>query len=488
VIRDALATIARHTGCRLDYETWNPLDDDRARMLIRQGDTMGCFYIESPATRLLLKKLWRGMPPARGAQADDFEYLTIVSSLVRPAAHVFVNEFLRRAHGHPYEPLHPLLTGVLDETFGILVYQEDVMKVAMVLGGFTVEEGDQLRKVLAKKHRERRLRDFQRLFYDGAKARGVPAATIEQIWAMIMSFAGYSFCKPHSASYAQVSFKCAFLRAHYPAEFMAAVISNLGGFYSTYAYLSEARRMGLSILPPDINASDWACTGTGGWIRMGLMQLKGLQRPWVEKIVRARQDSGPFQSLREFLERVPPEPDQTCRLIKAGCFDSVAGELTRPALLWQLLAWQKGTRHNYLPIPREYSHEQLLAHEIESFGFPLRAHPLDLSGLAGDRIPRVLASEMGRHVGRRIVMGGVLLTEKVVHTKHGDPMEFVTFEDQTALYDATVFPALYRQSCHLLAPDHTYLVKGTVQQQFRTVTLTLQQIRCLDGKPKAVAG
>src|SRR6185436_8850381 len=238
------------------------------------------------------------------------EYLTIVSSLVRPAANAFVDDFLRRAHGTPYQPLHPLLDDILSETFGIMVYQEDVMKVAMALGGFSVEEGDQLRKVLSKKHKTHRLRDYRRQFYEGAQTRGVSSTTIDRIWAMIMTFAGYSFCKPHSASYAQVSFKSAYLRAHYPAEFMAAVISNQGGFYSTFAYLSEARRMGLAIMSPDINTSEWACIGADRWIRIGLMQLKGLQQEAVKHIVDERTAGGIFRSLRHFLDRVRLDPGQ----------------------------------------------------------------------------------------------------------------------------------------------------------------------------------
>ena len=179
---------------------------------------MGCFYVESPATRLLLKKLWAGMPPARRAQADVFEYLVVVSSLIRPAANVFADEFVRRAHGQRYTSLHPILDEVLAETLGIMVYQEDVMKVAVALGGFSVEDGDQLRKVLSKKHKERQLRDYRQQFYAGATVRGVRQQVIDHIWAMMMSFAGYSFCKPHSGKLCAGEFKSAYLRAHYPGR------------------------------------------------------------------------------------------------------------------------------------------------------------------------------------------------------------------------------------------------------------------------------
>lgn len=482
VIRDALAAIERNTGRAIDYATWDPVSDPAANELIRRGDTMGCFYVESPATRLLLKKLWTGMPAARKAQADVCEYLVVVSSIIRPAANVFADEFVRRAHGRRYQSLHPLLDEVLAETHGIMVYQEDVMKVAVALGGFSVEDGDQLRKVLSKKHKERQLRDYKRQFYDGAAARGLRPPAINRIWAMIMSFAGYSFCKPHSASYAQVSFRSAYLRAHYPAEFIAAVVSNQGGYYSTFAYLSEGRRMGLTILPPDINASGWAYTGSGTTVRVGLMQIKSLEEDLAKRIITERQANEPYRSLYDFLNRVKPETAQATLLIKAGCFDSIAGELTRPALIWRLFAAQDPKRPGYMPIPPEYSFQQKLTHELALFGFPLSCHPLDLFKDELERIPHIAAKDLAQHVGDEVTVIGWLVTEKIISTKQGEPMEFLTLEDQTGLYDATIFPTIYRRYCHLLATNQAYVVRGTVEQQFSTVTLTVKAIRLLTSR------
>ncbi len=477
VIRDALAAVASHTGRQIDYAMWDPLSDNRTKALIRQGDTMGCFYVESPATRLLLKKLWTTMPVTQQIQADDFEYLTIVSSLIRPAAHRFADDFIRRAHGQPYRMLHPALQDVLRDTFGIMVYQEDVMNVAVALSGFSLADGDQLRKVLSKKHKQRQLHDYQRQFCSGALARGASVPVIEQIWAMIMSFAGYSFCKPHSASYAQVSFKSAYLRAHYPAEFIAAVISNQGGFYSTFAYVSEARRMGLTILPPDINDSEWAYWGQAQKVRVGLMQIKGLRQELAKFLIAQRSSDGPFRSLQDFLDRVQPDSAQARLLIKAGCFDRLAGELTRPALLWRLLAWRHPSSPGYLPIPTEYGPSRLIAQEIDAFGFPLRCHPLALVPIAQIPPDTIAARDMTQHIGRSITMMGVLITEKVIHTKQGNPMEFVSFEDLTGLYDATIFPDLYRKTCHLLAQNQAYVIEGIVESHFAAVTLTVTAIR-----------
>ncbi len=479
VIRDALAAIARNTGRVIDYATWDPITDPATNDLIRRGETMGCFYVESPATRLLLKKLWVGMPPARRTVADVFEYLVVVSSIIRPAANVFADEFVRRAHGQRYQSLHPLLDEVLAETHGIMVYQEDVMNVAVALGGFSVEDGDQLRKVLSKKHKARQLLDYQRQFYQGAMARGVNCRVIDSIWAMVMSFAGYSFCKPHSASYAQVSFKSAYLRAHYPAEFIAAVVSNQGGYYSAFAYLSEGRRMGLTILPPDINASTWAYTGSGRTVLVGFMQIKGLQEGLVKEIIVERDARGLYRSLSDFLSRVKLDYAQAKLLIKAGCFDSIAGELTRPALLWRVFAAQAMKTPSFIPIPAEYSAQKKLHHELTLLGFALHCHPLDLFKDALGESSHILAKDLDRYVGKEVTLIGWLLTEKVVSTKKGDPMEFMTLEDQTGMYDATVFPTTYRTYCHLLATNQAYVVTGLVEEHFSTVTVTVKTLQLL---------
>ncbi len=484
VIRDALAGIAKNTGRIIDYATWDPISDPATQELIRQGNTMGCFYVESPATRLLLKKLWSGMPPERRAVADVFEYLVVVSSLIRPAANTFTEEFVRRAHGYRYTSPHPLLDEILAETHGIMVYQEDVMKVAVALGGFSVEDGDQLRKVLSKKHKARQLRDYCRQFYEGAATRGCSLAVIDQIWAMIMSFAGYSFCKPHSASYAQVSFKSAYLRVHYPAEFLAAVVSNQGGYYSAFAYLSEGRRMGLTILPPDINASVWTYTGSGQTVRMGFMQIKGLQEEVAKRVIAVRDAQGPYRSLADCMDRVKLEYPQAKLLIKAGCLDSIAGELTRPALLWRVFVAHTTKPPPYIPIPPEYSPQKRLHHELVLFGFPLRGHPLDLFQPTLAATPHILAKDVGRYVGKEVTLIGWLLTEKIVSTKKGEPMEFMTLEDQTGMYDATVFPNIYREYCHLLAPNQAYEMTGLVEEHFSTVTVTVRTLRLLNPHDK----
>ena len=504
VIRDALAAIAAHTGDHIDYATWDPKSDLETQALIQRGDTIGCFYIESPATRLLLKKLWTDMPVHRRAQADVFEYLVIVSSLIRPAANRFIQEFVRRAHALAYRPLHPLVEDVLAETHGIMVYQEDVTKVAIRLAGFSAEEGDQLRKILSKKHKHRQLQDYRQQFFDGARARGVERRTIEAVWEMMMSFVGYSFCKPHSASYAQVSFKSAYLRAHYPAEFMAAVISNQGGFYSTFAYLSEARRMGLTILPLDINTGEWAYRGIGMTLYLGFMQLKGLERAFVTRFLKERQCHGAYRSFQDFLTRLNPELAQTRLLILAGCFDTIAGEVTRPGLLWRLYANHPAcslssqqsalgqtipfmSTSPTLPIPNDYGTERKIQYEIQLFGFPLQCHPLTFYAKYWHNLGIIPATEMAAHIGKQIIMVGWLITEKPAVTKHGQSMAFLTLEDTTGLYDTTLFPNIFQQYGPLLTNERPLLLKGKVEEEFGAVTLTITQLQIVGQGERQIA-
>ena len=249
VIRDAMAAVVARGGSEIDYASWQPLEDGRTCSLLRRGLTIGCFYLESPSIRLLLRKIWSRTAPPETFELDIFEVLVQASSIIRPAANSFIQEYLARLQGKSWTHLHPLLERVLDETLGIAIYQEQITQIAMELAGFSASDGDQLRKVITKKHREKRLADFKAKFFSGGLDRGVGEPVLAAVWEQILSFAGYSFCKPHSASYAHLSAKAAFMKANHPAQFIAAVISNQGGYYSAFAYISEGRRLGLGILP-----------------------------------------------------------------------------------------------------------------------------------------------------------------------------------------------------------------------------------------------
>jgi error-prone DNA polymerase len=482
VIRDALAAIHENYRVAIDYETWDPTTDPLTQDLIRRGDTVGVFYVESPAMRQLQQKCRQG----------DFDHLVIHSSIIRPAANKYIREYVRRLRGGAYEPLHPIMGEVLQETHGIMVYQEDVSRIAMAMAGFSAVDADLLRKILSKKRAGKRLEDYREMFCRGAAGRGVSRAVVDEVWEMIMSFAGYSFCKPHSASYALVSYKSCYLRAHYPAEFIAAVLTNQGGYYSPFAYVSEARRMGLQVLLPDVNESRKEHYGKNRLVRVGLMQVKGLRDAGLEALLEARKVR-PFTSLEDFLCRVDIDPSDTRLLIKAGAMDSIAHGATRPAMIWKTLAWhaaragRNAAERSLFPelepvaapgVP-EYSERTILEHELETLDFLISRHPLTLYREQLSRLRRVSGSDLHRHVGRRVTVVGWWVSGKVVTTKDDEPMEFISFEDTTALFETTFFPQAYARFCHMLNRSRPYVLTGLVEEDFGAVTLTVENVRLL---------
>jgi DNA-directed DNA polymerase III PolC len=511
VIRDALELVERNTGRRVDYASWNPIDDVRTIEIFYRGETFGVFYFESPATRQVLKKVGAGFTFKEYRQRDPFHLNVVVTSIIRPASNRSIHTWVSRLRGEPWDPPHPLLGPVLKETLGVMVFQEQLSQAAMHLAGFDAAEADTLRKVVSKKDRAKKLRDFHERFVRGATGRGVRPEVIEDVWEMMMGFDGYSFCKPHSASYTLVAYKSAWLRAHYPAEFMASVISNGGGYYSPFAYLSEARRMGLNILPPDINRSDIKYTGKDREIRVGLMQIRDLSREALEALIHERKRHGPFTSLDTFLDRTRSRVHlQDARiLVKAGCFDTVARGSTRPALMWQALRFfnnrEQGKRTLSLfspprqdppsppgrgrgggPVPRgdfnppPYPEPIMLKHEMETLGLYLSVHPLDRCRDILRGLDHVKAEDLHRHVGKRVTAVGWMVTGKTVHTKEGDTMKFVSFEDRTGLYEAVFFPEEYNRHCHMLNRSRPYILKGRVEEDLGALTLTVHWIGFLD--------
>lgn len=477
VIRDALAAVQK-SGEKIDEMTWQPEEDTATRISIAEGATMGCFYIESPAMRLLEKK----------AGSGDFEQLVIQSSIIRPAANEFVREYVRRLHGGAWQPLCPQIGDVLDETFGLMVYQEDVSRVAVALAGFSHADADGLRKVMSKKDKIRRLKHYKAMFFSGCVRRKIDPAEIERMWQMMMSFDGYSFCKPHSASYARVSFQAAYLKRHYPAEFMAAVISNQGGYYSTFAYLSEAKRMGLKILHPDVGASEIRWTGEKGCIRVGLQSVQGLSAGFLERFIQAR-ELQPFRHPGDLFRRSQPADNEVRALIHAGALDSLDPTGNRTTLLWQWASFQHvmrdDTRHHSLfevalPPPPPLPPPDLktrLRQEYRVLGFLCDYHPLQLltdSAKGGLRV-----KDLAGRIGQQVQLRAWLLTGKLVSTCNGEVMEFLTFEDETGQVETTFFPAVYRAHANILRSGRGYLLTGLVEEDFGAVTFTVKKVRPL---------
>jgi DNA polymerase-3 subunit alpha/error-prone DNA polymerase len=410
VIRDAIANICENK-IEFNERLWEPEDDVPSQESIAQGRTMGCFYIESPAMRLLQQK----------TSVGDFEHLVIHSSIIRPAANDVIQEYIHRLHGGAWEPIHPLLSDVLDETYGLMVYQEDVFRVAVALAGFSHSEADGLRKVMSKKDRELQLRDYLDRFINGARVKGVTDEQIEKIWRMIMSFNGYSFCKPHSASYARISFQAAYLKTHFPAEFMAAVISNQGGFYSAFAYVSEAKRLGITVLPPDVAISQIHWTGRGRDMRVGLLSIKGLSGNTQSRIIAEREKSQ-FTSLTDFLNRVQPDEGEGRALIHSRALDRFHPEKHHAALIWQFSAWQKSRSQvntnlslfedrNPAAIPDlpEDDPREKLRQEFKVLGFLCDRHPMTLFNDQLKNLKIIKAEKFSMYLGQRIQITGWLI-------------------------------------------------------------------------------
>ena len=482
VIRDAIAAVREHAGVAIDYTTSDPADDPCTKDIFRTGNTMGVFYTESPASRLLCQK----------SRSATFDLLVLNTSIIRPASNRYINTYLARLHGAPYEPPHPVLRDVLAETFGVMVYQEDVVNVCVALAGMDVAEADGVRKALTKKRPMKELRAYEEQFRSGARARGVTPTVIDDVWSMILSFSGYSFCKGHSASYIQVALQSGYLRAHYPAEFIAGVISNEGGYYAPFAYIAEARRMGLAILPPDVNASDVRYTGRDRSLRIGLMALKGLSASGLATLTAERQRGGPYRSLDDLRRRAALAPGDLRVLVQAGACDDIAQGLTRPQLMWQVdadprrgvatqgaLGLEEATPRQLPPLT-EYDPERQLRDEYTVLGYLGSCHPMALFADTVRAVHAVPGPELARHVGKLVTCVGMLTTAKPIHTIKDEPMEFVTFDDGYGLIETVIFPDVYRKVVSLLFGTGPYVMRGRVEESYGAVTLTVAALDRLD--------
>ncbi len=485
VIRDAMADL-RSQGVDIDPLLWQPTEDQRTIEALARGDSMGVFYIESPAMRQLQKKTGKG----------DFAHIVIHSSIIRPAANKYIAEYVRRLKGAPWDPLHPRLAYILDETYGILCYQEDVSKTAVALAGFNEADADKLRKVIAKKAGAAKLALYEQQFSTGCRANGVEEETIKEVWAMMLSFDGYSFCKPHSASYAMVSFQSAYLRVHHPAAFMAAVLSNQGGYYRPQAYISESRRMGLHMEGPDVNQSRYRYHSEGSTVIIGLMAIGRLSANGARQLIEEREREGLYTSLTDACGRLRLGREDFVALVGAGAFDSLAPGLPRSAQVRILLSGRHlaeiSHQETLFPVqtkPRvpdiqakalqtaSRQSDQELMEEFQILGFLRDHHPLLLWRKELSRLRRIRASGIAAFLNRRVTLLGWPVTQKEVWTKDGLSMDFVSFEDESALYETVLFPQVFERYRTLLFGQQPLLVTGMVRSDQGALNIEVMEIR-----------
>jgi len=456
VIRDAYAVLGDRVPADPGTHSRN---DPATQALLARGDSIGVFYVESPATRQLQQRVGKG----------DFETLVIHSSLIRPAAYRWVDRYVKRSRGEEvWEPSDPVFNELLSESYGVLVYQEDVIKVCVALAGWSHFEADQLRKLLGKPDCEAKLPFFEARFRRGCAERGVRPATVDESWDMIRTFTGYSFCKPHSASYAQVSFESAWIKTHHPAVFFASVITNQGGYYPAIAYLGDARRHRLVVRGPDANASAWPFTAEGEQaLRVGLMQVRGAQEKEVRALLEDRDAKGPFEHLDDLLGRVPLSVTTAEALCAAGAFDRWAPDGDRTRLMWARLG---GVPPGVRPRPTDLFDRADL--EMATMALTLELHPAALARVRKGGGPN-RAVEVAKP-NQRLRFWALVVADKEVATEKGERMQFITFEDETGLCEAVAFPDAIRKRQRPFRVGEIVCVSGRSTEQDGLAVLEVQ--------------
>lgn len=451
--------------------------DPKINDLIKQAQCIGCFYVESPAMRMLLKKL----------EVDNYLGLVAASSIIRPgvAKSGMMREYiLRHKDNDRTKDAHPVLLDLMPETYGIMVYQEDVIKVAHYFAGLTLGEADVIRRGMSGKFRGRdEFEQVKSKFFKNCKDKKYNPKITEEIWAQIASFAGYAFAKGHSASYAVESYQTLFLKAYYPLEFMVAVLNNGGGFYAPELYVHEARMMGATVLAPCVNHSYAQAVIEGKDIYLGMQSLNEIEEKTIVKVLEARQAEGPFTSLNNFLDRVAISIEQLTILIRINAFRFT--KIDKKTLLWKAhFRMNKAT--NKVPQKQLFQIEikdfDLPAFEtsptddaydqIELLGFPL-CSPFDLVKNPMSR--SVMSKDLHQYVNQDIIQYGYLVSVKNTRTSKGERMQFGTFLDQEGHFIDTVhFPDVAAK--YNFSNKGVYKIYGKVIDEFGFLSVEVTQI------------
>jgi DNA polymerase III alpha subunit len=437
-----------------------PADDPDTAQKIETGATIGCFQIESPGMRATLREI-------RARSEDD---IMAALALYRPGplSGGLKDAFVRRFKGQePVQHIHPVLAPLLDETFGVILYQEQVLRIANEIAGFDLAEADLLRRAMSHFDPGKRMQELKRKFVTQANERNAISLEIgERIWEMMAAFAGYGFPKAHAASYAKLGWRSAWCKTHYPAEFMAAVLANWGGYYSQRVYLGEARRMGLTVHPPHINYSTHNFTvkklddSEQSALFMGLNQVKELTQQTIQRIIRF----SPFLSVEDFLTRVDPRPQEAENLARVGALDGL-GNI--PSILRRLQ--HGGWQQNQMSLfgwtdsgDEDWSLHEKVDAQLELLGVSITAHPLELIADKLNGTGAVSTVDAVARVGRRVTVARVQQASHRTRTAKGD-MLFLSIEDLQGTLDAILFPEVYRQAKTLISSTRPFLLTGIIE-------------------------
>jgi DNA-directed DNA polymerase III PolC len=477
-IDDSVKLIQKNRGITVDIRNTSlSKDEAKANTFLKRGKTIGCFYIESPVMRGLLRRL----------KCDNYKTLVAASSIIRPgvAQSGMMKEYIFR-HNHPdkFEYFHDVFKEQLGETYGIMVYQEDVIKIALHYGGLPAADGDILRRAMSGKGRSKTaLQKVKDNFFASCVQKGHPVKLSEEIYRQIESFAGYSFCKAHSASYAVESYQSLYLKVYYPIEFMVAVINNQGGFYRTEVYVHEARMSGATIHNPCVNKSEYETTVYGIDVYLGLMHLEGLETKIAHFIVSEREKHGEFKSLEDFINRIPIGIEGIQILIFIGAFHFTGKTKNQLLVIARLilvnfkpenrnmLLLQEPVKDYKLPVLERSSFEDAFD-EIELLSFPVSCSPFDLlqTRYRGD----VMARDLVKHHKKTVKMLAYLISRKHVPTNRGTMYFGIWIDIEGEYFDTAHFTDSLEK--YPFQGGGCYLLLGTVEVDYHFPTITVTKM------------
>ncbi|MEF3306517.1 DNA polymerase III subunit alpha, partial [Paenibacillus sp. GYB003] len=497
IIERTLKWVREQLGETVDFHAVS-YEDPQTFALLGRGDTTGVFQLESPPMRRVLKEL----------KPSTFEDIISVVALYRPGPMDFIPKFIQAKHGRvEIEYPHPSLEPVLRDTYGIIVYQEQIMQIASRMAGFRLGEADSLRRAVSKKKRE--VLDEQRAhFVAGSLRQGYSQAEADNVYDMIVRFADYGFPRAHATAYAVLAFQTAYLKAHYPVPFMASMLASVMGSHRKVAeYVDECRKMGIDVLPPDVNKSGIPFTPDGGAIRFGLGAIKNVGTHAMESIIGER-EKGPYANLLDFCRRVDL---RVCNkrviesLVQGGALDSLPGhraqhiavldETVEAAQKWKkeredlqlhLFGFTEETNWTIdLPEVRPYTQMQQLEFERELLGLYLSGHPLDVYEKLIEEIDADAIHELPDYPDNAdVVVPGMVLSSKPILTKKGLPMGFIELENRIAKVEVVLFPEVWKLASPLAQKGSALLIRARLQHHDEDVKLIADRVLAL-GAPDA---
>jgi DNA polymerase-3 subunit alpha len=507
VIDKTVKLIRESAGLELDINAI-PLDDPAVYAMLQRGDTLGVFQLESGGMRDLVMQV----------KVNCIEDVIACVALFRPGPMRNIPEYVKAKHSNLRQYPHPSLEPILRDTYGVIIYQEQVMAIAAVMAGFTLGQGDMLRRAMGKKKKEI-MDEYRARFVSGCLANGHSQELAAALYDLIEEFAGYGFNKSHTAPYGLLAYQTAYLKVHHPVEFMAAFLTSIVGDTDKLArYVEECRRLGVEVLPPDVNRSHAGFTVENGKVRVGLAAIKNVGVGAIESLVLTRSQNGPFRSLGDFCRRVDGRllnKRAVESLIRVGAFDSLGGGARSQflaALDSALERGQAGSRRRAngqvslfevapdtleqsaegdgpLPQVSEFPKNMLLAMEKELLGMYVSGHPLgEYENVIRERATAHAADLAERKEGERVTLGGLIARKRRITTKSGQPMAFLTVEDLTGQVEVVVFPRAYARAAEQLEADAVVvLVTGKLELKDEAPKILADEVTAISaGGPSKV--